>query len=137
MAPSEAEGLGSTNMAKPFWMYILQCADGSFYTGHTDDLDQRIWQHDEAMFPDCYTADKRPLSLFYAEECQTREDAKRREYQVKNWSRAKKMALAKQDWPALNHFAKPPHERPSTSLGAIGVDLTPISPSKVEGLETS
>jgi putative endonuclease len=95
-------------MAKPFWMYILQCADGSFYTGHTDDLEQRLWQHDEAMFPDCYTVEKRPLVLFYAEECQTREDAKRREYQVKSWSRAKKIALARQDWATLSYFAKPP-----------------------------
>jgi putative endonuclease len=100
-------------MAKPFWMYILQCADGSFYTGHTDDLEQRLWQHDEAMFPDCYTVEKRPLVLFYAEECQTREDAKRREYQVKSWSRAKKIALARQDWATLSYFAKPPKERPS------------------------
>jgi predicted GIY-YIG superfamily endonuclease len=120
-------------MSKPFWMYILKCADGSFYTGHTDDLEKRLGQHDEAMFPDCYTVDKRPLELFYAEECQTREDAKQREYQVKSWSRAKKIALAKQDWDKLKYFARPPSERhPSAALGAIGY-LKPMSASEVEG----
>src|SRR3990167_7448289 len=39
-----------------FWVYILKCSDGSYYTGHTDDLEKRISQHTNKFFAECYTA---------------------------------------------------------------------------------
>ncbi len=50
------------------YVYILKCADDSYYTGVTSNLEQRMYQHDSAYFPDCYTASRRPVELvFYAE----------------------------------------------------------------------
>jgi len=53
---------------KQSWVYILKCADQTYYTGVTTNLDQRIAQHEAAFFPDCYTAPRRPVELvFYCE----------------------------------------------------------------------
>src|SRR5215510_2940190 len=97
-----------------FWMYMLNCADGSYYVGHTDDLEKSIAAHNDGSFGS-YTASRRPLSLARAEVFDSRGDAFRRERQIKGWSRAKKAALAREDWSALQQLAKGAH--PSTSSG--------------------
>jgi predicted GIY-YIG superfamily endonuclease len=65
-----------------FWMYVLRCADDSFYVGHTDDLGKRIAVHQDGSLGG-YTAKRRPVTLLYAEEFDTRDDAFQRERQVK------------------------------------------------------
>ncbi len=74
------------------WMYILRCADGSFYTGSTVDLEGRVWQHNEGLGAN-YTRKRTPVELVYAEDSDSIEDAYIREKQVQGWSRAKKIAL--------------------------------------------
>ena len=74
------------------WMYILRCADGSFYTGSTVDLEGRVWQHNEGLGAN-YTRKRTPVELVYAEDSDNIEDAYIREKQVQGWSRAKKVAL--------------------------------------------
>lgn len=93
-----------------FWTYILRCAGGTYYTGHTDDLDRRIGEHQTGGFCD-FTRRRRPVSLAWAEAFGTREEALSAELVVKKWSRAKKEALMGQDWANLSFFAKPPSER--------------------------
>src|SRR5688572_9748223 len=93
-----------------FWAYILHCSDGSYYTGHTDDLDRRVAQHQHGEIPG-YTQTRRPLQLIWSESFGTREEAISAEFQVKNWSRAKKEALILSDWSSISHFAKPPTRR--------------------------
>jgi len=93
-----------------FWTYILKCADGSYYTGHTDDLERRIAQHHDGTFPG-YTHSRRPLELVWADEFPTREEALANELRIKPWSRAKKEALINRDWSRLSYFAIPPGER--------------------------
>lgn len=88
-----------------FWIYILHCADGSYYTGHTDNLDQRIAQH-HAGTHEGYTTLKRPLRLVYSQELPSREDALSAELQIKRWSRRKKEALIRGDWTGLQHAAR-------------------------------
>ncbi|MBL0924572.1 MAG: GIY-YIG nuclease family protein [Sphingomonadaceae bacterium] len=88
-----------------FWTYILRCADGSYYTGHTDDLEQRIEQHSSGYYPTCYTFDKRPVELVWAETFTTREDAFAAERQIKGWSRRKKDALIAGDRLHLQRMA--------------------------------
>jgi len=88
-----------------FWTYLLSCADGSYYVGHTDDLEKRIAAHDDGTFGG-YTSRRRPVALRYAEVFDTRDDAFRRERQIKGWSRQKKEALAQEDWNALQRLAK-------------------------------
>ena len=102
-----------------FWCYILKCADGTYYTGHTDDLERRFAEHQHGGFCN-FTTKRRPLALLWATDFPTREEALESELRVKKWSRAKKEALAAGDWKKLSHFAKPPRERVSTSLDTNG-----------------
>jgi predicted GIY-YIG superfamily endonuclease len=84
----------------PFYVYILRCSDGTYYTGHTDDLDMRMAQHGDGR--GCaYTAKRRPLQLLWATDCQTRTQAFDLEKQLQGWSRAKKEALMCGDFEAL------------------------------------
>ncbi len=95
-----------------FWTYILHCADGSYYTGHTDDIEKRVAQHQSGEI-EGYTHNRRPVELIWSETFQTRLDALEAEQQIKDWSRAKKEAFMRGDWNSLSHFAKPPARRPS------------------------
>jgi len=79
----------------PF-VYILRCADGSFYVGKTNDLYTRLKEHQSGVGAD-YTAVRRPVEMVYAEEHFTVRSAKDRETQLKRWSRSKKEALIAQD----------------------------------------
>ena len=98
----------------PYWTYLLRCAHRSYYVGHTDDLDLRIAKHDDGTFGG-YRSTRRPVTLVYAELFDTRDDAFWRERQIKGWSRAKKEALARNDWTELRRPAKTTH--PSTGSG--------------------
>ncbi len=93
-----------------FWTYVLRCADNSYYTGHTDNLERRTAQHQSGEIPG-YTHDRRPVTLMWSETFASREDAFAAERQVKNWSRAKKEALFRSDWATLSQAAKPPARR--------------------------
>jgi putative endonuclease len=73
-------------------MYILQCADGSFYTGSTRNLELRLSQHQNGAGAN-YTRKRLPVKLVYCEPYARVEDAYRREKQVQGWSHRKKQAL--------------------------------------------
>jgi tRNA/rRNA methyltransferase len=96
-----------------FWVYILRCADDTFFIDHTDDLPRLLAEHEMGELPG-YTATRRPVEAWYAEEFRTRDQAIARQRQVKGWSRARKLALAKRDWKSLPKPARKPN-RPSTS----------------------
>ena len=74
------------------YMYILRCADGSYYVGSTRNLEQRMWQHDQGEGA-AYTKRRRPLELVYVEEFDRVSEAYAREKQVQGWGRAKREAL--------------------------------------------
>lgn len=88
-----------------FWIYILHCADGSYYTGHTDDLETRIGEH-QAGTCGGYTASRRPVALVWTQACATREEALAAERQIKGWGRKKKEALIRGDWEEVSRLAK-------------------------------
>ena len=88
-----------------FWVYILRCNDGTYYTGHTDDLERRIAQHESGDIPG-YTHDRRPVELVFSENFTDRIDALEREQQVKDWSRKKKEAMMRGDWAAVSDAAR-------------------------------
>ena len=91
---------------RPFVLYVLRCADGSYYVGHTDDLEKRIFQHETGEL--CgYTSRRRPVTLLYAYEFATRAESLQRELQLKGWSRAKKEALIREDWSELRRLSRP------------------------------
>lgn len=88
-----------------FHCYILKCADGSYYVGHTDDMEKRFAEHQSGVFTG-YTYKRRPLELFWNDAFQSRDDAKAAEKQIKGWSRAKKEALAEGDWKVVSELAR-------------------------------
>jgi len=75
-----------------YWVYIIRCADGSYYTGSSRDLEKRLQAHEEGRAA-AYTARRRPLYLAFSEKHDTMEAARRRELQIKRWTRKKKEAL--------------------------------------------
>ncbi len=89
----------------PFWVYLLRCADGSYYVGHTDSLEQRIQQHRSGELRG-YTCGRRPVVLAYAQEFETRDEAFVAEQQIKGWSRVKKEALIRGNWEGLRRLAR-------------------------------
>ncbi|TWI83848.1 putative endonuclease [Lacibacter cauensis] len=76
-----------------YYVYIIECNDGSFYTGLTYDLLKRFSEHCEGVYPACYTFKRRPLILRYYETIPFSLEAAQREKQLKGWSRSKKLAL--------------------------------------------
>jgi putative endonuclease len=89
------------------WLYMLRCADGSYYVGtsRADDLDTRISQHTLGTFGG-YTARRRPVTLVYAAQFENITEAIACERQVKGWSRCKKEALIRGDFEVLPELAK-------------------------------
>jgi predicted GIY-YIG superfamily endonuclease len=103
-----------------FYTYLLRCRDGSYYTGHTDDLDARLVAHQTGAF-NGYTYRRRPVELVWLELFETRDDAFKSERQIKGWSRAKKEALINSDWDRLKTLAAlRSDERPKTSVSSGG-----------------
>jgi putative endonuclease len=86
------------------WIYILKCADDTYYTGSTNNILLRIRQHNAGIGSN-YTAKRLPVELIYLEEYSNVADAFYREKQIQGWSRRKKEALMKNDINALELFS--------------------------------
>ena len=87
------------------YMYILECSDGSYYTGSTNDLDLRLKQHQGGEGAN-HTKKRLPVKLLYCEEYQRIDDAFYREKQVQGWGRDKKEVLMKGDNQMLPELSK-------------------------------
>jgi predicted GIY-YIG superfamily endonuclease len=109
-----------------FWAYMLRCADGRYYTGHTDNLERRIGEHQSGVC--AYTSRRLPVELVWSETFVSRIEAMETERMVGGWSRAKKEALIAGDWERVSFFARPPKRRFSTSLETNG-DTVSTAPS--------
>ena len=78
-----------------YFVYIVECADKSFYVGCTNDLQKRIQQHNESKWGAHYTKLRRPVRLLCSEKFSTLIEARRREVEIKRWRREKKLNLIK------------------------------------------
>jgi putative endonuclease len=97
--PTPTAGAGAV-----WFLYILECCDGSFYTGVTTDIDRRLREHQEGT-ASRYTRTRRPVVLAYQEECGTRSRSLARECAVKSLSRRRKEELISGGKP---DFRRPP-----------------------------
>ena len=88
-----------------FWVYVLKCNNGKHYTGHTDNLEKRINEHNTGATKG-YTAGKGPFELTFCQSFGTRVEALTAEMKIKKRSRAKKQALRHGDWNAIKHLSK-------------------------------
>jgi len=107
------------SQAMDFYAYLLRCADGSYYAGHTDNLDHRFAQHNAGACGG-YTAKRRPVELVWSDRFTTRDEAFAAERMVKGWGRAKKEALIAGDWELISSLARNRQgvvPDPSTSSG--------------------
>ena len=102
-----------------FWAYILRYADGTYYTGHTDDLERRFAQHQSGALRG-YTHDRRPVELAWSEDFPSRVEALEAELKIKNWSRAKKEALIAGHFERLRVASMPPSERKERASASLG-----------------
>lgn len=78
------------------YIYILRCCDGTLYTGWTNDLEKRVKTH-KAGRGGKYTRARLPVELVYHESYETKQEAMRREWEIKQLSRAEKLALIEGD----------------------------------------
>jgi putative endonuclease len=89
-----------------YFVYMVLCRDRTFYTGITHDVDVRVGQHNAGVYPDCYTYTRRPVRLVFSTDFKEVLDAIAFEKQLKGWSRAKKIALVRGDWPEIVRLAR-------------------------------
>lgn len=96
----------------PYRVYILLCADGSYYTGSAADVEARLAQHQEDVHPESYTFSRCPVKLVWcSDEVARYSEALAFERQVKGWSRAKKEALIGNDFGAIHEIVKAERKR--------------------------
>ncbi len=84
---------------------MFKCSDDNFYTGHTDNLEQRYAQHRSGFFTG-YTYKRRPVELVWSEDFPSRYEAMEAEKRIKGWTRSKKQALIDGDWDLLCELAR-------------------------------
>ena len=89
-----------------FFTYIVKCSDDSYYTGYTDDVEARVQDHNNGVYPDAYTRKRRPVKLVFSYRFPDAQSAKEFERQIKGWRREKKEALIRGDWDKLPKLSK-------------------------------
>ena len=91
---------------KTAYIYILQCADDTYYTGVTTNLEKRLQQHQSGIHKDSYTYKRRPVTLAFHATFTDINQAIEKEKQLKKWSKVKKKALINGDFELLPELAK-------------------------------
>ncbi len=86
---------------KIYYVYILECSDGTFYTGVTNNLDRRLSEHNQGLNKKGYTYSRRPLAMKKSFDFNNIIDAIDFEKQIKRWSHGKKLALINEDWDSI------------------------------------
>ena len=91
---------------KSMYVYILQCADDSFYVGVTNNVGRRFIEHSAGIHVEAYTFSRRPLKLVFCKQFDSPMTAIKYEKQLKGWTKAKKIALINGDFELLHELAK-------------------------------
>lgn len=81
-----------SRISKKHYIYIVECADGTYYTGYTIDVNRRVKEHNQGIGAK-YTRGRLPVTLLYYEEYSSRSNAMKREYKIKRLSRDEKIEL--------------------------------------------
>ena len=91
---------------KQYFVYILKCVDNSYYTGVTNNLERRLYEHTNVRSVNSYTAERLPIELVFHHVFHSPMQAISFEKQVKGWSRKKKEALINDKWELLPVLAE-------------------------------
>ena len=89
-----------------YFVYILLCSDNSYYTGVTNNMERRLYEHENGLDTNSYTFKRKPLKLVFQEDFNDINQAIAFEKQIKGWRRAKKEAIINGDWYLLPELAK-------------------------------
>ncbi|MDO9576846.1 MAG: GIY-YIG nuclease family protein [Candidatus Cloacimonadales bacterium] len=92
-------------MSKTYWVYILKCSDGSYYTGSTSEIETRLSEHQNGSI-NGYTSKCLPVKLVFSDYFENAYDAVSAERQIKGWTRAKKEALINGNFDLLHELAQ-------------------------------
>lgn len=96
----------------PYIVYILECSDGTYYTGTASDLSRRLLQHQQGTVQSSYTYGRRPVKLVWtSDEAEHYSEVLKWERQIKGWSRAKKQALIRNDFDTIHEIVKEERKR--------------------------
>ncbi|KIM10529.1 MAG: endonuclease [Sulfuricurvum sp. PC08-66] len=87
-----------------YTLYVLRCNDDTLYTGITTDIEKRLHEHNHTDKGAKYTKSRRPVTLLYAQACEDKSDALRREYALKQLSRLKKLEFIKENLINTNNW---------------------------------
>lgn len=88
-----------------YFVYIVKCSDNSYYTGVTNNVERRVYEHNTSHDVSTYTHDKRPVTLVFHESFKDVNQAIAFEKQVKGWTRKKKEALIDNNWDKIKKLA--------------------------------
>ena len=99
-----------------YFVYILNCSDSSYYVGVTNNVEKRVWEHNQGIVPG-YTSKRKPVRLVYYQEFLEINEAIAFEKQLKGWRRAKKEALIKNNIEELKKLSDSYNSHPSSSSG--------------------
>ncbi len=91
---------------KYYYVYIVKCSDGSYYTGITNNVERRIAEHNKGINRDCYTFNRRPVELVFSVYFIDPQQAIKLEKQIKGWTRKKKEAIIQGNWNELKILSK-------------------------------
>ncbi len=94
------------SLFKYLYVYILKCADKTYYTGVTNNPEKRIIEHNSGVNKNSYTASRLPVEMIYCEKFTDFNLAIRWEKRIKNWNRKKKEALIMENWDQLKIAAE-------------------------------
>ena len=89
-----------------YTVYILECSDESYYTGVTNDIVRRMYEHSSGQNKESYTHSRRPVRLVFSYHFHDIDDAIAIEKQIKGWTRKKKQAIINNDWDALPELSR-------------------------------
>ncbi len=98
-----------------YFVYIVECTDYLYYTGVTNDVDKRLWEHNTGINLKSFTFKRRPVVLKYCQRFTDIRKAIEWEKQVKGWSRKKKEALFKEDWDEIVRLSNLKQGSPSST----------------------
>lgn len=90
---------------KYYYVYILKCSDNSYYTGVTNDIDRRLYEHQIGLNSNSYTHKRRPVKLVFCDYFIDINQAIEFEKQVKGWARKKKEAIMVGEWNKLKELS--------------------------------
>src|SRR4030067_3637386 len=112
------------NKKSSWFVYMVKCKDGSIYTGISNDVEDRIKEHNSGQGGK-YTASKRPVRLIFQEEQTDKSSTLKREKQIKNWGRVKKEALSRLGSARSDSLAlSPPRAEPMGEAERLALSLS-------------